>query len=444
MIFRLKIYINSVIKASSLIFSKDISTARISLAVTLFFIFSGNVSLASRNDIHKDYKPKQRSNSDSWSNKISEQHGRVKDSLSKQNTYTGTVVPIVVETMSSGTDAYFYGTVESVARVGAIITPQITDMDGNVVEQGTIVMQEGTKYWKAQVEGSKALLAASEQDLKTATENYNRYKELSTDGAESLQKYQEYQMKYFDALGECEKNKGTLQFNQRMLETRTQLAPFEGIVTKVLYIMGRASGNPQTVELTQLNPIGIKIKMSREEANKINASTPVTVYQLNSDHKQGVLYGYSFLCDDGIILATENHPETLNKNIPEVRDCYSVDTFHIDDITDKALGVPENSLVEGDNGYYVMKAKNRRFLIPDKGLNPTFKVEKISVVPGNLRRLHGGFTYIRILKDPGSLKEGDVLLTNPSKSLQSGNYVDFLPERYVFMPNEAVKVIMGK
>ena len=197
------------------------------------------------------------------------------DAYTKQ--YIGEVVPIVVETMSSGANGYFYGSVEIVARLGSIIRPEITDMDGNIVEKGTVVMQQGTRYWKAIVEGNKASLIASKENLKTATLNFERYKELSVDGAESVQLYQAYQKKYFDAIGQVKMDEGALAFNQRMLDTRTQIAPFEGIVTKVLYIMGRASGNPQTVELTQLNPIGIKVQMTREEANKINSNTPVTV-----------------------------------------------------------------------------------------------------------------------------------------------------------------------
>jgi hypothetical protein len=364
--------------------------------------------------------------------------------------YTGTVVPIVTETMSSGSDAYFYGTVEKVALVGSIIKPQITDMEGNVVKEGTVVMQQGTKYWKAIVKGNKALLAASKQNLRTATQNYERYKKLSPIGATSAQEFERYQKKYYDALGEYEQSKGTLAFNQRMLDTRTQFAPFEGIVTKVLYIMGRASGNPQTVELTQLNPIGIMVKMSREEANKINSNTPVTVFQTNSEVEQGVFNGQSILCEEGIIFITENYPETLNNNnlnnnsISEVRNCYSVDYFYIDNIVDKTLGVPVKSLKEDNGDYYVWKAKNRKFLDPGKGLDLTFEIEKIKVVPGNLQRLHAGFTYIRSLKDSGNLKEGDVVLTADSKGLKNGDRVDFLPERYVLMPNETVKVTIGK
>ena len=361
--------------------------------------------------------------------------------------YTGTVVPLVIETMSSGTDAYFYGTIERVARIGSIIKPQIIDIEGNVVEEGTIVMQQGTKYWKDIVQGNKALLAASEQKLKTATENFERYKKLSSDGAQSVQSYEAYQEKYFDSIGECERNKGTLVFNQRMLDTRTQIAPFEGIVSKVLYIMGRASGNPQTIELTQLNPIGIKVKMTREEANKINSNTPVTLFQTRTKIKQGVFYGHSILCDDGIIFITENYPEILTNNLidnsmPEVSDCYSIDFFNIDNTSDKTLGVPENALVEDTEGYYVLKAKDRKFLNAGKGLDPSFCVEKIYIIPGDLRRLHAGFTYIRSLKNSASLREGDVVLVDHPKRLKNGDCVNFSPARYVFMPNETAKVVI--
>jgi len=424
-------------------FDKIFDKKTISLFLLFFFLFAV-ASASSRININAAHSikllPKKSSEADK---KIKKSDGM---QVLKGKQYTGIITPIVVETISSGTDAYFYGTVERVARVGSIIKPQITDMEGNVVIEGTIVMQQGTKYWKEIVEGNKESLVASKQNLKTATENIERYKKLSKDGARSVQSFQAYQKKYFDAIGEYERNKGRLLFNQRMLETRTQVAPFEGIVTKVLFIMGRASGNPQTVELTQLNPIGIKIKMPREEASKINSNTPITLFSTNKKHKQGVFNGHSILCDDGVILITENYPQMVSENnsLPEVRDCYSVDNFYINNITDKTLGIPENALIEAEGKYYVLKAKDRTFLDPGKGLNPTFNIEKVDVIPGDLTRLHAGFTYIRSLKDPGSLKEGDLVLTDRPKGLKNGDKVNFLPERYVLMPNESVIVIIGE
>ena len=104
---------------------------------------------------------------------------------------------------------------------------------------------------------------------------------------------------------------------------------------------------------------------------------------------------------------------------------------------------PESALIKDGKRYYVMKAQNRKFLEPGKGLDPTFKVEKIEVVPGNLRRLQAGFTYVRLLKDSGSLEKEDVILTDHPKGLKNGDYVNFLPARYIFMPNELVKVNIG-
>ncbi len=364
----------------------------------------------------------------------------------EKKVYEGKVIPLVVETISSGSDAYFYGTVERVARLGLIVKPSITDMDGNIVEKGTVVLQQGTKYWRDIVVGSKADVAAAEQNLKTATENYERYKKLSPIGAASIQEFEQYEKEYYNALGEYKQNIATLKFNQRVLDTRTQYAPFEGIVSKVLYITGRAAGNPQTVELTQLNPIGIKVLMPREQANHIGSNTPVTIYSLNSDKKFGVFNGSSILVDDGIIFVTENFPSGFDIDTKTVAsgDCFSVVNFYIDYSFDRSLSVPLAALCSDGKEHYVWKAKEEKFLEPGVGLNSFLEFEKEKVVPGDLERSYAGFGIIKILKDSGGLELNDIVLIKIPEGLKDGERVRFVPERYIFMPNERVKVIIGE
>ena len=364
----------------------------------------------------------------------------------EKQVYEGKVVSLVVETISSGSDAYFYGTVERVARLGLIVQPPIVDMEGNVVEKGTVVMQQGTRYWKDIVIGNKADIVAAKQNLKTATENYERYKRLSPIGATSIQEFQQCEKAYYNALGEYEKSLATLKFNQRVLDTRTQYAPFEGIVSKVLYIMGRAAGNPQTVEVTQLNPIGIKVLMPREQANNINSNTPVTVYCPSTGKEFGVFNGSSVLVEDGIVFVTENFPLGFDINDKTVvaGDCFSAVNFYIGRSYDKSLGVPLKSLYSDGKDYYVWKAENGRFLEPGAGIDSLLKFRKEKVVPGDFERLYAGFGSIRILKDSGDLELNDIVLTRVPKGLEEGQEVRFIPERYVFMPNEVVKVVIGE
>ena len=362
--------------------------------------------------------------------------------------YTGTIAPIVVQTIASGTDADFYGMVNRVARIGSIIRPEITDMEGNVIQKGTVVIQESTRYWQAQLDHSVDLLEAAKQEFITAEQIYERYKRLSPDGSTSIQEYQMYRADYYDKLAECKSAEASVIENRQILNSCTQTAPFEGIVSKVLFIKGRASGNPQTIEITQLNPIFVKVKMSRNDANKITAETPIYIYSEDGKFVHGVFNGSSILSEDGIMLVTENKIKKVegihNSRIKKIRDCIAVHQLSIGNSKEQILAVPIVSIYKDNKGSYVWKAENRKTLIASKGLNPIFKVSKIYVVPGDLKKFFAGFTDIISLKNPGSLQLHDLVLTDIPKNLKNGDEVELLQERYNFMPGDSVKVVIGR
>jgi hypothetical protein len=364
--------------------------------------------------------------------------------------YTGTVISPIVENLPAGTDATYYGSIQHVAKRGTLIQPSITDLKGNTVVQGTIIIQQGTKFWKYIVNADKANIFTSKQDLITGTENLKRFKELAPTGAESIQNYQQFQNEYYKYYGAYIQSQGSLLLDEEVLDTRTRIAPFEGYVKNVMYSYGRSAGNPETIEISQLNPIGIKVKMDRINANKINASTPVTVHHPTGNKIQGVYNGFSILCEDGIILLTENKPkqiilndEIIKKIKYKINDCYPVDYFYIEDSSNKTLCVPKKSIQKDNKGYYVWKAKNRKFLIAGKSFNPVFQVVKEYVSPGNLQRLYAGDIYVRSLNESGKLAFGDAVLNNPPKGINEGDTVALLPKRYEFMPGEKVKIEIG-
>jgi len=359
--------------------------------------------------------------------------------------FTGIAVPLVVENISSGSDASYYGTVRYIANKGDLIQPRITDLSGKTVSPGTIVMKQGTKYWKAILDADIANIATSKQDLLTATENLKRYKELAPSGAESIQNYQQFQNAYYKYFGAYIQTQGNFLLDAEVLDSRTQYAPFEGYVSDVMYTIGRASGNPQTVEITQLNPIGIKVEMDRKGASKITPATPITIYIPETGTKQGVYNGFSILCDEGIIFITENYPKKLTasamKSVKyEVKSCFPVDYFYINFSTNKELSVPRNAILKDSKGYFVWKAQNRKYLVPGESLNPVFQVEKAYITPGNLQRLFAGRVHFRILTKSGNLAFGDVVLTDTPKDLKNNDTVAFMPRKYIIMPGDGVKV----
>ena len=232
-----------------------------------------------------------------------------------------------------------------------------------------------------------------------------------------------------------------------MLKCCTHIAPFEGIVDEVKYVQGRASGNPQTITISQLNPIGIKVKMSRKDANRIKSDTSVLISVPGRKVSQGVFYGYSILDDEGIMFLTENalvlnNVDKNGKMIPVVRQVYPVLNFYSDGIS-KALAVPVSALYSDDKGKYVWKAKNEKTMQENMGIDSVFSVEKVYVVPGTKIKNQHRFIKVILLKDPGTIEKYDLVINDPPKGLKNGDNVNFPQERFVIMPGDSVKVTIG-
>ena len=107
--------------------------------------------------------------------------------------------------------------------------------------------------------------------------------------------------------------------------------------------------------------------------------------------------------------------------------------------------MPVNSLMKDSKGSFIWKAVDQRNMQVNSGINFFFKVNKVYVVPDNLQRMYGGFEKIRALKESGSLKEFDLVLSDDiPDNLKDGDTVCFPQERYKLMPGDQVKVIIGK
>jgi hypothetical protein len=361
-------------------------------------------------------------------------------------TYTGTVVPIFKSNINAGSGFSYWGSLKFSARMGTITKPQITDMSGNIVESGSTLISMRQQYWKALVKSAEGEILAATKGLTVAYKNYQRYKKLYPTGASTVKEYEKIRAEYYTSIGNYEIAKADLRKQKRVLKQCVQIAPMEGIVDKVYYSSGILAINPKTIELTELNPIGVKVELPKIEINQIKITTPISIHIPNKEKPIGIYNGYSILCDDGIIFSTKNRPNfATEKDYPEIRDCLPAVKFYIYKPESTALGVPMHSIQQDSKGSFVWKAKDRKFMQPGKSLNPVFKIEKVYVTPGNLKRIYNGFTYMRILKDSGTLELFDIVLSIPANlKLKEGETVSFPPERYNLMPGDKVKVVIGE
>lgn len=88
--------------------------------------------------------------------------------------------------------------------------------------------------------------------------------------------------------------------------------------------------------------------------------------------------------------------------------------------------------------------KNQQDLVPGKGLERIFTVEKVYINPGDLLRRADSFDDVQALKDSGMLQLNDIVLYDAPKDLQEGDKVLFPLNSYILMPGDQVKVVIGK
>jgi hypothetical protein len=362
-------------------------------------------------------------------------------------TYTGEIVPLTTSTYNSGSAEDNNGVIIHVARPGEIVFPEKKDLEGNIIQKGTPIIVLDQYYWERKVEYAKNNLLGAKSVLDASIADYKRAKKLVNKHAISVQDFQEKEAAYLNDVGHYENSKNLLVLAEQVLKGTIWIAPFEGIVRKVYLTLGMAAGQPPTIKIEQLNPIGIKLKMSRKDAQNINSTKSVTVFSPLNNKPFGIFHNFSQLTDDGIILSINNTPvyksyvEVDGEKIPFVSDFGLVLNFYIKR-SEAKLSLPSKAILKDSKGYYVWKAEGLKNMQPGKGLQKKFKIRRVNVEPDNITRLMSGCIKYRALKDSGNLEKYDMVILYPHKGFEDGKYFYTAKQRHVFMPGDKVKVVI--
>ena len=358
-------------------------------------------------------------------------------------TYTGTVVPLFSSNIYGGSAASYWGSLDYTARPGAITKPEISDTDNNPIEKGTTLVSMKEQYWKGQVTNARGQLLAAKKNLTISYNEYLRYKKLAPTGAEPIKFYQEMRATFFEAIGQLQTAKSNYLEQLRVLEECRQVSPFEGVVDKVYYSSGILTSDPKVLNLIQLNPIGIQVKMPADEANSISTETPVTIYVEGLKEPLGIYNYQTVVNNNSVIFQTRNTPKYYtNKNVKTIEKYYPVTNFYPD--SEKYLGVPALTINKDKNGYFVWRAKNNKVMQPGKGFSPVFKTEKVYITPGKYKSVYLGTVQMQLIENPGKLQINDMVFPDSNNALQENETVSLQPNRYVLMPGDTVKVKIGK
>lgn len=362
--------------------------------------------------------------------------------------YDGVATPIISTTIRFGYNDAFRGIITYVARPGDILRGSEYDATGKVIREGTLLVKMKTDYRQSVVDGKLAELESAEANLKNAKDNYERFSGLIKTDATSLQVYQQSLADYLSAIGHKKAAEADVKLAQVMLDACTLNAPFDAIVDKVHFPAGLCAGELDVVKISQLFPMGIKVKMDRESALKITPATTVKVYPCGSDQAQGIFHGMSYLLPDGIMFRVNNYQLPSSEDGKNLPVCRTSPVFMIPssgNIHKSVAAVPQESILKDDTGYYLWAAKDQLDSRPDKAHDMVFAVKKVRIVPDD--RLLGiePHSRLRVLKDSGGLKAFSTILMAPIPgNLKDDDKVCIYNPRYLFMPGDPVKVVIGQ
>jgi hypothetical protein len=236
-----------------------------------------------------------------------------------------------------------------------------------------------------------------------------------------------------------------------MLDIGTYRANFDGIVKKVMMPSGWVAGELAIMEVAQLIPMGIKVKMEREHVNQITPATVVKVYPPLGGEPIGVDHNSRRLDKDGVTFFVNNYSRNIKyySKIKAGKKIHLVDSVHTiflldQNIPNSPISVYTKSIHKDKKGKFVWKALGQNNFSTVKGISPQFKVKKVYVeTDDKIESIEPGFDLIS-LKDNKNLKPTDVVLDEVvPKGLKDGQTVYYSPKRYIFMPGDPVKIEIG-
>ncbi|MEI6055306.1 MAG: hypothetical protein WCR55_04525 [Lentisphaerota bacterium] len=370
-------------------------------------------------------------------------------SIQSAEEYTGKIVSLNVETFMFGTDAALMGYIQYAPRLGEIIKPSITNQKGNAIAQGTMLAKMDPNPWAAALKQYIVGGKVSKEEMYLALRNHLRYKFLTEKNAVSLESLTNMDYTLYQDKGQYKDMLDEALMNKEVLESCIAISPFEGLVTKLYFAQGQATGRPPIADIVQLNPIGLQIELPQEKLNEIAITTPIKFYHLNSDVSYDVLKSFSMFKGDKLLLSADNY-HILNKNeiiadinIPIVREWSPVLKFGLDSDFHGLLGVANYAIEKDADGYFVWRAKGQKIMQTSKGIEPIFKIEKIYFKPLELTRYRTPYETITAVSDSDKLELYDIVIKKPPKDLKEGQNVCCPQRRYLFMPGDEVRVVIG-
>lgn len=348
--------------------------------------------------------------------------------------FKGVATSLITCNVLSGFNDCWRGMVTNTAYPGDIFEGPVKDAKGNFIRQGTVLFTIDKAARQVKLDEYMAKLAIAKDD-------YERDLKLLPGHSISKQKFQKDKSAYMEAMA-------TVKQQEYLVDLCTVHAPFDGVVNSINCV-GWLSGEPAVMKISQLVPIGIQVTMSRDLANQIKPTTPIAIYPDPNVSKEafGISRGNSILTDNGIIFLLENHKvenevTVSGKRIPVINLISPVLPFDYTEEHKNTLSVNTQCIFKDEKGSFVWLAVGQKDLTP-KGLDKVFPVKKVYIKLLDKSTFDNTFVEYTAIQGTKDLNLNDITLGQYPTNLKDGDLVTVQDHRYVFMPGDNVKVIIG-
>lgn len=381
------------------------------------------------------------------------------NAFTTEKVFEGEVIPTITSVLKYGFNDVHRGILDYAARPGTIFKPACYDAKGNVIRDGDVLLHMDSAYRVASYEKAKADLEASMAKYRDTEQIYERNARLVKSHSISEVAYMSSKMEYQKAKANVESAKHSLTLTKQMLDICTFKAPFEGIVDQVFVCAGLMCGEQPAIQLSQLVPIGIKVKMDRRISSQITMSTPVKVYPLNSDTSVGIFNDGTYYpvnasgvyTRDEVIFTVDNYQlsppvslEDNGKKIPIFSTYWPVFDYKNKPDADSNIAVVSICIYNDSDGDYVWKLKGNKYLHSGRGVDYISPLQKVYIKKGDFSQYEASYAKVITVQPNKELEAGDILLFGSIPNyLKAGDKVCISNNRYLFMPGDPVRVVIG-
>ena len=353
------------------------------------------------------------------------------------------------------------GTLDYVAGKGSYVFARVVDSNGKVIRKGTSVATLNKKKVDEQVKNAlkrqKLVNMGYEymRKMTKAQENLAKKKIITSFTLEAAQ------MKMYSSLLDYENTTKATDDLVLSYKDENVYPIVSGLITEVYASVGdKVMPGMRIASIMQMSPILIKIKCPVRLLNLVYKKDVAMIYPRGCNVPITATLEFKQDDPDYIYINVANRIgvsgklTSKGKTLPKVYSVFpveklfneNIEDFYLPEVQHKSnvLIVPIATLRHDEGGYYVYKVKGCNITDDGGEIPKYFKVEKVSVVPGEISRT---INYsidkpekIRSIIDNGAVKLGDVLVGSSQSSLKDGSDAVLLNFFWDFYPEQLVRV----